>query len=143
MTYKHLTTRELTLIADFWYQGTKAYRAAKLLQRSQETSYRVYRFLNDDTTIDQYLQTYQRHQRRWGRKQTQQPTIDVNHIHAQIKAGWTPDTIIRRHEHPISCCMRTLYRMLARNQYGFSVQQLPMKGNCPANGFVEHRGKAG
>ena len=28
MTYKHLTTRELTLIADFWYQGTKAYRAA-------------------------------------------------------------------------------------------------------------------
>jgi hypothetical protein len=23
MTYKHLTTRELTLIADFWYQGTK------------------------------------------------------------------------------------------------------------------------
>ncbi|MEE6721028.1 IS30 family transposase, partial [Limosilactobacillus reuteri] len=46
MTYKHLTTRELTLIADFWYQGTKAYRAAKLLQRSQETIYRVYRFLN-------------------------------------------------------------------------------------------------
>ncbi|MFR0535755.1 IS30 family transposase, partial [Limosilactobacillus reuteri subsp. suis] len=61
MTYKHLTTRELTLIADFWYQGTKAYRAAKLLQRSQETIYRVYRFLNDGKTIDQYLQTYQRH----------------------------------------------------------------------------------
>ena len=36
MTYTHLTTRELTLIANFWYQGTKAYRAAKLLQRSQE-----------------------------------------------------------------------------------------------------------
>ncbi|MBU5284336.1 IS30 family transposase, partial [Limosilactobacillus reuteri] len=53
MTYKHLTTRELTLIADFWYQGTKAYRAAKLLQRSQETIYRVYRFLNDGKTIDQ------------------------------------------------------------------------------------------
>ncbi|MCI7245307.1 MAG: IS30 family transposase, partial [Limosilactobacillus reuteri] len=55
MTYKHLTTRELTLIADFWYQSTKAYRAAKLLQRSQETIYRVYRFLNDGKTIDQYL----------------------------------------------------------------------------------------
>ena len=27
MTYKHLTTRELTLIADFWHQGTKAYTA--------------------------------------------------------------------------------------------------------------------
>ena len=94
MTYKHLTTRELTLIADFWYQGTKAYRAAKLLQRSQETIYRVYRFLNDGKTIDQYLQTYQRHKRRCGRKQTQLPTIEVNYIHAQIKAGWTPDTII-------------------------------------------------
>lgn len=46
MTYKHLTTRELTLIADFWNQGTKAYQAAKLLKRSQETVYRVYRFLN-------------------------------------------------------------------------------------------------
>ncbi len=68
MTYKHLTTRELTLIADFWYQGIKAYRAAKLLQRSQETIYRVYRFLNDGKTIDQYLQTYQRHKRRCGRK---------------------------------------------------------------------------
>ena len=66
MTYKHLTTRELSLIADFWYQGTKAYRAAKLLQRSLETIYRVYRFLNDCKTIDQYLQTYQRHKRRCG-----------------------------------------------------------------------------
>jgi hypothetical protein len=25
MTYHHLTIRELTLIADFWHQGTKAY----------------------------------------------------------------------------------------------------------------------
>lgn len=143
MTYKHLTTRELTLITDFWYQGTKAYRAAKLLQRSQETIYRVYRFLNDGKTIDKYLQTYQRHKRRCGRKQTQLPTIEVNYIHAQIKAGWTPDTIIGRHEHPISCSMRTLYRMFARNQYGFSVKQLPMKGKRHPNGYVEHRGKAG
>lgn len=143
MTYKHLTTRELTLIADFWYQGTKAYRAAKLLQRSQETIYRVYRFLNNGKTIDQYLQTYQRHKRRCGRKQTQLPTIEVNYIHAQIKAGWTPDTIIGRDEHPISCSMRTLYRMFARNQYGFSVKQLPMKGKRHPNGYVEHRGKAG
>ncbi len=51
MTYKHLNTRELTLIADFWYQGTKDYRAAKLLQRSQETIYLVYRFLNDGKNI--------------------------------------------------------------------------------------------
>ena len=143
MTYKHLTTRELTLIADFWYQGIKAYRATKLLQRSQETIYRIYRFLNDGKTINQYLQTYQRHKRRCGRKQIQLPTIEVNYIHAQIKAGGTPDTIIGRHKHPISCSMRTLYRMFARNQYGFSVKQLPMKGKRHPNGYVEHRGKAG
>lgn len=58
MTYKHLTTRELTLIADFWNQGTKAYQAAKLLKRSQETVYRVYRFLDSGKTIEQYLQAY-------------------------------------------------------------------------------------
>ena len=55
MTYKHLTTRELTLIANFWHQGTKAYQAAKLLKRSQETIYRVYRFLDSGKTIAQYL----------------------------------------------------------------------------------------
>ena len=27
MTYRHLTTRELTPITDFWHQGTKAYTA--------------------------------------------------------------------------------------------------------------------
>lgn len=48
MTYKHLTTRELTLIADFWYQGTKAYQAAKLLKRSQETIYRIYQYPGND-----------------------------------------------------------------------------------------------
>ena len=59
MTYKHLTTRELTLIADFWCLSTKAYQAAKLLDRSQETIYRIYRFLNSGNTIEQYLKTYQ------------------------------------------------------------------------------------
>ena len=46
MTYNHLTTRELTLIAG--HQGTKAY----LLKRSQEMVYRVYRFLNRGNTIN-------------------------------------------------------------------------------------------
>ncbi len=58
MTYRHLTTRGLTLIADFWHQGTKAYQTAKLLKRSQETIYRIYRFLNGGKTIEQYLEKY-------------------------------------------------------------------------------------
>lgn len=39
--------------------------------------------------------------------------------------------------------MRTLYRMFARGQYNFAVQQLPMKGKRHPNGYVERRGKAG
>ena len=69
MTYKYLTTRELTLIANFWQQGTKAYQAVKLLKRSQETIYRVYRFLDSGKTIAQYLKAYQRNKQRCGRKQ--------------------------------------------------------------------------
>ena len=45
MTYHHLTIDELTMIANFRDQGVKAYRAAKLLHRSLDTVYRVYRFL--------------------------------------------------------------------------------------------------
>ena len=43
----------------------------------------------------------------------------------------------------MSCSIRTLYRMFARNQYDFSVTQLPMKGIRHPNGYVEHRGNAG
>lgn len=143
MTYKHLTTRELTLIANFWHQGTKAYQAAKLLKRSQETIYRVYRFLDSGKTIAQYLKAYQRNKQRCGRKQAQLAKDEISYINEQVKAGWTPDTIIGRAERTISCSMRTLYRMFARGQYNFAVQQLPMKGKRHPNGYVERRGKAG
>ncbi|MEE6648014.1 transposase, partial [Limosilactobacillus pontis] len=143
MTYRHLTTRELTLIADSWHQGTKAYQTAKLLKRSQETIYRIYRFLDSGKTIEQYLSQYQRNKQRCGRKQTKLPAAEVEYIHAQIKRGWTPDTIIGRAGRTISCSMRTLYRMFARGQYKFNAQQLPMKGKRHPNGYVERRGKAG
>ena len=84
MTYKHPTTRELTLIADFWRQSTKAYQAAKLLDRSQET---IYRFLNSGNTIEQYLKTYQRNKRRCGRKRSQLRKAEIDYIHSRIKAG--------------------------------------------------------
>ena len=143
MTYKHLTTRELTLIANFWHQGTKAYQAAKLLNRSQETIYRVYRFLDSGKTIAQYLKAYQRNKHRCGRKPMTLPDDEVSYITKQVSQGWTPDTIIGRSEEKISCSMRTLYRMFARGQYNFAVQQLPMKGKRHPNGYVERRGKAG
>lgn len=139
MTYKHLTTRELTLIADFWFQGTKAYQAAKLLKRSQETIYRIYRFLDSGKTIEQYRNVYQRNKRRCGRKRIQLPPAEVKYTNTQVKAGWTPDTIAGRGEHHISCSMRTLYRMFKRGD--FDVQQLPMKGKRHPNGYIETRGR--
>lgn len=42
MTYSHLTTAELTTIANFFTQGTKADKVAQMLKRSVETIYRVY-----------------------------------------------------------------------------------------------------
>ena len=143
MTYKHLTTRELTLIADFWYQGTKAYQAAKLLKRSQETIYRIYRFLDTGKTIEQYLKAYQRNKQRCGSKRTQLSKNEISYINEQVKVGWTPDTIVGRVERTISCSRRTLCRMFAREQYNFNVLQLPMKGKRHPNGYVERRGKAG
>ena len=143
MTYKHLTTRELTLIADFWYQGTKAYQAAKLLKRSQKTIYHIYRFLDTGKTIEQYLKAYQRNKQRCGRKRTQLSKNEISYINEQVKVGWTPDTIVGRVERTISCSRRTLYRMFAREQYNFNVLQLPMKGKQHSNGYVERRGKAG
>ena len=56
MTYHHLTIDELTMIANFRDQGVKAYRAAKLLYRSLETVYRVYRFLAAGHTLQEYCQ---------------------------------------------------------------------------------------
>ena len=54
MTYHHRTIDELTMIANFRDQGVKAYRAAKLLHRSLETVYRVYRFLAAGHTLQEY-----------------------------------------------------------------------------------------
>src|SRR5699024_5747 len=143
MAYKHLTTRELTHIANFWQQGTKAYQRAELLKRSQETIYRVYRFLDSGKTIAQYLKAYQRNKQRCGRKQAQLAKDEISYINEQVKAGWTPDTIIGRAERTSSCSMRTLYRMFARGQYNFTVQQLPMEGKQLPNGYVERRRKSG
>src|SRR5699024_9230420 len=53
----------------------------------------------------------------------------------------TPDTIMGRAEQPLSCSMRTLYRLFERGN--FDVRTLPMKGKRRPNGYVERRGKAG
>lgn len=139
MTYKHLNTQELTFIYHFWKQGTKAYLAARALRRSAETIYRVYRFLNQGKTIVQYQEHYHHQKTKCGRKSIALPKDERKYIQKQVNAGWTPDTIIGRNEHHISCSTRTLYRMFKRGE--FDVRQLPMKGRRHPNGYVETRGR--
>ena len=113
MTYHHLTIDELTMIANFRDQGVKAYRAAKLLHRSLETVYRVYRFLAAGHTLQEYYQHYRENKAHCGRKAIQLPTDEVTYIKAKVAQGWTPDTIMGRAERPLSCSMRTFTAFLS------------------------------
>ena len=83
MTYTHLTIDELTMIANFRDQGVKAYRAAKLLHRSLETVYRVYRFLAAGHTLQEYCQHYRKNKAHCGRKAIQLPTDGGNLYQSQ------------------------------------------------------------
>ncbi|SFV39685.1 IS30 family transposase [Ligilactobacillus acidipiscis] len=141
MTYKHLTTRELTFIYNFWKQDIKAYHAAKALKRSSETVYRVYRFLDAGNSISQFQENYRVNKTHCGRKAIELPEDETKYIKQKLALGWTPDTIIGRAEIQISCSMRTLYRLFQRGV--FNVKLLSMKGKRHPNGYVERRGKAG
>lgn len=143
MTYTHLTTNELTIIAHSFVQKLKAYRVAQMINRSAEIVYRVYRYLETGASIADYQDHYMRNKQRCGRKRTQLSLAELTYINDKIAQGWTPDTIIGRAERPISCNRRTLYRMFERGQFGLDVRALPMQGKRHPNGYVERRGKAG
>jgi len=141
MTYKHLSTTELTTIYAFWKNGEKAYKVSQHLRRSKQTIYHVYHALEDGLSVVDYQERYIKNKAKCGRKRIILPVDETDYINERIKDGWTPDTIIGRSEHQISCNTRTLYRMFKRGY--FDVHQLPMKGKRHPNGYVERRGKAG
>ncbi|MFT9318418.1 IS30 family transposase [Liquorilactobacillus sp.] len=143
MTYTHLTIDELTTIYSFWKLNKKAYRVAPALQRSAETVYRIYRFLDAGGTLIDYQQHYRRHKQHCGRKPIQLAPDELVYIQAKIQAGWQPDTIINRHERSFSCGVRTLYRIFKRDAFGLFAKDLLMHGQRHPNGYVERRGKAG
>lgn len=61
-----------------------------------------------------------------GRKVIQLPAHEVDYIKEKVTLGWTPDVIIGRKERPVSCGMRTLYRLFSKGI--FDIDTLPMKG---------------
>ena len=74
-----------------------------------------------------------------GRKVIQLPAHEVDYIKEKVTLGWTPDVIIGRKERPVSCGMRTLYRLFSKGI--FDIDTLPMKGKRKPNGHQEKRGK--
>src|SRR5699024_4848172 len=143
MTYTHLTTNELTIIAHSFVQKLKAYRVAQMINRSAETVYRVYRYLETGASIADYQDHYMRNKQRCGRKRTQLSLAELTYINDKIAHWWTPDTIIGRAERPVRCNLRTPYRLIERCQVGCDVCYLPIRAKRHPNGYVQRSGKAG
>ena len=104
VTYHYLTIDELTMIANFRDQGVKAYRAAKLLHRSLETVYRVYRFLAAGHTLQEYCQHYRKNKAHCGRKAIQLPTDEATYI--KLKAGRQTQSWDALNDHSAVVCGR-------------------------------------
>ena len=84
MTYTHLTTNELTIIAHSFVQKLKAYRVAQMINRCSET---VYRYLETGALIADYQDHYMRNKQRCGRKRTQLSLAELTYINDKIAQG--------------------------------------------------------
>lgn len=139
MTYTHLTTDELVLIESYYHTHKKGIIVAKLLKRSKQTIYNVYKTFDDGLSALDYYKRYKNNKKKCGRRPISLPDDETEYIQKKVVQGWTPDVIIGRAEFPISCSVRTLYRLF--KQGTFDVSSLPMKGKRKSNGHKEKRGK--
>ena len=78
-----------------------------------------------------------KNKKKCGRKVIQLPAHEVDYIKEKVTLGWTPDVIIGRKERPVSCGMRTPYRLFSKGI--FDIDTLPMKGKRKPNGHQEKR----
>ena len=139
MTYTHLTTDELVLIESYHKISKPVLQVAKILNRSRQTIYNVYTALNNGLSVFEYYKKYKQNKRKCGRRPISLSDNETEYIQKKVAQGWTPDVIIGRAEFPISCSVRTLYRLFKREQFDSST--LPMKGKRKPNGHKEKRGK--
>lgn len=139
MTYTHLTTDELILIESYYHQTKKVKFVAETLKRSKQTIYNVYNALDNGLSMLDYYQRYKNNKKNCGRRPILLPDNETDYIQKKVAQGWAPDVIIGRAECPISCSVRTLYRLFKRGYFNSST--LPMKGKRKPNGHKEKRGK--
>ena len=125
MTYKHLTIDELTMIESYYLQHNKPVEIANRMGRAIQTIYNVVnKFKQGKTALDYW------HQYKENKKNVVEKSFnyahEVDYIKEKVTLGWTPDVIIGRKERPVSCGMRTLYRLFSKGI--FDIDTLPMKG---------------
>ena len=126
MTYKHLTIDELTMIESYYLQHNKPVEIANRMGRAIQTIYNVVNKFKQGKTALDYWHQYKENKKKCGRKVIQLPAHEVDYIKEKVTLGWTPDVIIGRKERPVSCGMRTLYRLFSKGI--FDIDTLPMKG---------------
>ncbi|MFN6629566.1 IS30-like element IS6770 family transposase, partial [Enterococcus faecalis] len=107
--------------------------------RAIQTIYNVVNKFKQGKTALDYWHQYKENKKKCGRKVIQLPAHEVDYIKEKVTLGWTPDVIIGRKERPVSCGMRTLYRLFSKGI--FDIDTLPMKGKRKPNGHQEKRGK--
>ncbi|MDT2835282.1 IS30 family transposase [Vagococcus carniphilus] len=139
MTYTHLTTDELVLIESYHKISKPVLQVAKILNRSRQTIYNVYKAMDNGVSALDYYKKYKQNKKNCGRRPISLPELETEYIEKMVVQGWTPDVIIGRGEIPISCSVRTLYHMFSRGI--FNKMSLPMKGKRKSNGHKEKRGK--
>ncbi|MDB1749254.1 IS30 family transposase [Enterococcus avium] len=139
MTYTHLTTDELVMIASYFKTNESVANVSQILGRSRQTIYNDYHFLEDGHSVLDYYQRYKQNKSRCGRPAIVLSAEQSDYVQNKVAQGWTPDVIIGRAEHPIACSVRTLYRMFEKGL--FDPLSLPLKGKCKPNGHQEKRGK--
>jgi len=119
--------------------GLKGRYIANKLKRGHEAIYRIIRKLKEgQTAIEIYLE-YKKNKMKCGRNPIELPQDEIDYINEKLDEDWTPDIIIGRKEKPISCSMKTLYRLFKKGI--FHEGKLPMKGKRKPNGHQEKRGK--
>lgn len=117
MTYTHLTTDDLVMIASYFKTNESVANVSQILGRSRQTIYNVYHFLEDGHSVLDYYQRYKQNKSRCGRPAIVLSAEQSDYVQNKVAQGWTPDLIIGRAEHPIACSVRTLYRMFEKGLF--------------------------
>ena len=126
MTYTHLTTDELVIIASYFKNNQSVAKTAQCLGRARQTIHNVYQFLKTGATILNYYQRYKENKKRCGRRSIDLPEEQKEYVQKRVIQGWTPDVIVGRSEMKLDCSVRTLYRMFKDKP--FDTHDLPMSG---------------